>query len=74
MQVLPFISVNLFPRRESRGEGPAFNHEANAAEKRNLWVIRVPKGTREGIRIARWGGRWSKFGGDRGRSRCCDVR
>ena len=63
MQVLLFISVNLFPRRESRGEGPAFNYEANAVKKRDPRVIGTPKGTRERVRIARWRGRESYFRG-----------
>ena len=32
--MLLLISANLFPRRESRGEGPAFDYEANAVKER----------------------------------------
>ena len=72
--MLPFVSTNLFPRRESREEGPAFDYEANAAEERDPWVIGAPKSTRKRIGIARWRGRGSEFGGDRGWSRSHDVR
>ena len=74
MQMHSFVSLDLFPGRESGREGPAFDCEAYAVKERNMWVIGAPEGAGKGIEVAGYRGRGSNFGGDRGRSNSCDDR
>ena len=53
-----FEVADLFPGRESGGEGPVFDCEAYAAKERNTRIIRTPESAREG----RWVVRWSRGG------------
>ena len=74
MQMHALVSADLFPARESGGEGPAFDCEAYAAKEGNVRIVWVPEGARERVRIAGWRGRGSHVGGDRGRSGFSNVR
>lgn len=67
MQVYVFISADLFPGGEPRGEGPAFNSEACAVKNRHVWVVWAPEGAGKGSKVARWRRRGCNFGDDRGR-------
>ena len=74
MQVHLFVSADLLPGRQSGGEGPAFDCEANAMEDGNAWVIGAPEGTRERVRVARWRGGRSKLSNCRRRRNLSDNR
>ena len=61
--------VDLFPGREARGEGPAFDCEANVAKERNVRVIWTPEGAWEGCWVFRWSGWGSRDFSDNGSRR-----
>ena len=51
-----FKMADLFPGRESGGEGPAVDGETNVAKERNTGIVRTPESAREGGQVIRWSG------------------